>query len=203
MQSAETSVSELKASGNVKIPTKSRASLLPRPTVIALFLVVGGLLFGLVSVAFPLFFPGPELLVTFPPDEIVTARERAFSIGRIGNAGLALGLCMFVSALLIPFVAQKSASRRSVPSVLISALISTTITCIGTLLAFLLMEYTTPNMLGISRTFMAHWLQFAAFGAGIAALIKKFAGIDIDPGNAELIAKAIVSKTKDDAGPEA
>lgn len=43
----------------------------------------------------------------------------------------------------------------------------------------------------------------AAFGAGIAALIKKFAGIDIDPGNAELIAKAIVSKTKDDAGPEA
>jgi len=37
----------------------------------------------------------------------------------------------------------------------------------------------------------------AAFGMGVAALIKKFTGVDIDPGNAETIARAIVSKSKE------
>ncbi len=171
MTSAETDASDLpnQHSGiqNSGISKKSGVSILPPPAAIALFLLIGASLFGIVSLAFPLFFPGPELLVTFPPDHIVAARERAFSIGRISNSGIALGMSTLVAAAIVPFVLGRSTRPRSFASILTVAVISTLITCFGTFLAFLLMEFTTQNMLGMGRTFMAHWLQFAAFGAGI------------------------------------
>lgn len=141
---------------------------------------IAAVLFGLLTIfvvalhlAFPLIKPAPELLVPFPPDEIAVAREAAFQRGRLLNPLIAMSSLAFLTAIALPLVLSKKVSMAAgwtkllVPNALLAAVLA----ACGVGLGHLIFESTNSESLGITRTFLARWVEFAFFGCGVGAAV--------------------------------
>lgn len=178
MQSSDSTASRTPSDLSQPRASEGKTGVIPFLPTLIILLAVGGSLLALLFTVFPLFIPAAELLRPFPPDEIAVARESAFRQGRLTNSLAALGLGSLVISSLLPasLLVMGHAPRRATKSVIGYAIVSALLACVGVGLAHLLMESTTQASFGITRTFIAHWLEFTLFGAGVGLAVGAAVG---------------------------
>lgn len=151
------------------LTAEMRSPSLPLAISLPILLVVAILWFLILNYVFPIFVIADELLGQQPPDPIAVAREKAFSRARLTNSLLAFATIAFVVATVWPvsLVLMKRIPSIGIRYLMPVALVSVLIACLGVVFGHLVMELTNPQTLGITRTFLGHWLVFGFFGLAI------------------------------------
>lgn len=146
---------------------------LPLSISISVLFVVGCLAFLVLNFVFPVFVIADELLAPTPPEAVAVAREKAFARARLTNSLLAFSVISFIVATAWPtgLVLMKRLPKHAMRYLIPTALGSAFIACLGVVFGHLVMELTTSFTMGMTRTFLAHWLVFSFFGLAIGMAI--------------------------------
>lgn len=147
------------------------------PTV-AVLVVTGVALFGLMVWLFPLVTPTVDQLRPFPPAEISIARERSFALGRWLNPLISMTGFAFVLALVLPLVtASQQAVKPGLQKVLLRAFVAALLTAVGVTLAWLVTEFIPlPKDYTMLQTVLGHCLEIGFFTAAVAMAVGAFQG---------------------------
>lgn len=139
------------------------------PTILAVSLI----LFAALNFVFPVFIIAEELRRPFPPDGIAAVREIAFARCRLTNTLLAIATVTLVLAIALPLamILTKRFPHSALKNLIPVAVLSSALASLGVMLGHAVMEYTTPQGLGITRTFLAHWFEFGFLGAAVGLSI--------------------------------
>ncbi len=159
--------------GENQLGSAANPLAIPLSLTLPVVLVFGIVAFWLLNSLFPVFIIAEELRRPFPPDGVALVREIAFARARLTNTLLAFSCLTFALTVVLPIalVLAKRVQAKSIQYTVGIALGCSLLACIGVLLAHAVMELTTSHSLGITRTFVAHWLEFGFFGlaVGLAA----------------------------------
>lgn len=173
MQTADTVDAGINANDNRVIPETNSVFAIPLSISVPVLLVVGAISFALLNSVFPVFVIAEELLAQMPPEGVASVRENAFARCRLTNTLLVMSTISLAVAILLPaaLILAKRVHRRALTNLIPVAVGSSLVSCSGVLLAHAVMELTTPSMLGMTRTFLAHWFVFGLFGVAIGMSI--------------------------------
>ena len=129
--------------------------------------------FSVLNGLFPVFRIADQLLKQFPPEGVASVRETAFARCRLTNSLLAIATCSFATGLLLPssLILIKRIERSALAYLIPGAVGSALLACVGVGLAHCVMEFTSSTSLGITKTFLTHWIEFGFFGAGIGVAV--------------------------------
>jgi hypothetical protein len=155
--------------------TSSGTAVQGIPLVVSVptILVVSVIFFTVLNYLFPVFIIAEELRRPFPPDGIAAVREIAFARCRLTNTLLAIASVTLVLAIVLPLamILTKRFPQQALRNLIPVAVASSAVACLGVLLGHAVMEFTTPQGLGITRTFLAHWFEFGFLGTAIGLSI--------------------------------
>jgi len=159
---------------------------MPLAISLPILFLVAVVSFLLLHYAFPIFVIDNALHAQNPPDPVAVAREKAFSRARLTNSLLAFSTISFIVAIALPasLILTKRIHQNAIRYLIPIAVGSALVSCLGVFFGHLVMELTTSYTLGMTRTFIGHWLVFGFFGLAIGMAV----GLAI--GGQKLVAQA-------------
>lgn len=159
-----------------------RIAVVSRPTAVvptlAVLVVFGLVLFGIMTWLFPLVTPTEEQLRPFPPEEISIAREHSFALGRWLNPLIALTASAFVLSLILPLVtSSQQAAKPGMTKIVMWAIGAALLTAVGVTVAWLVTEFIKlPKDYTMLKTVAGHCIELSFFTAAIAMAVGAFQG---------------------------
>lgn len=155
------------------IPEPNSPFSIPLSISLPTLLLAGGVSFAVLISFFPVFSIADELLAQMPPDGVAKARENAFARNRFTNALLAVSVVSLAVTILLPagLIFAKRVRHSALSYLIPVAVASSFIACVGVLLAHAIMELTSSATLGMTRTMLAHWIEFGLFGVAVGTSI--------------------------------